>query len=243
VRRAGSAVAAGLAALVVAGCGGGGAATTAAASSARATGTGAGTGTAAVRTASTSSMSTIQLTAPSDTSTSSSAPARTTSTSATPASTSAPSGGAGLAAGFGLSSPAFSSGGAIPSQYTCDGQDISPPLQWSGVPAGTKELVLVIRDPDASTADFVHWAVAGIAPSATGFPAGGVGGQVIPGRNSFGSLGYRGPCPPTGGTPHHYVFTLSALASASGLRPGFSADEIQSQALGIATLTATYARR
>jgi Raf kinase inhibitor-like YbhB/YbcL family protein len=116
-------------------------------------------------------------------------------------------------------------------------------LQWSGVPAGTKELVLVIRDPDASTSDFVHWAVAGIAPSATGFPAGGVGGQIIPGRNSIGSLGYRGPCPPTGDKPHHYVFTLSALATPSGLHAGFSADQLQSQALGIATLTGTYARR
>jgi Raf kinase inhibitor-like YbhB/YbcL family protein len=103
--------------------------------------------------------------------------------------------------------------------------------------------VLVVRDPDAPGGGFVHWAVAGINPATTSFPAGGVSGQITPGRNSFGSLGYRGPCPPTGASAHHYVFTLSALASASGLRTGFSPDQLQTQALGIATLTGTYARR
>jgi Raf kinase inhibitor-like YbhB/YbcL family protein len=110
------------------------------------------------------------------------------------------------------------------------------------VPKGAKELVLVMRDPDAPGGDFIHWAVAGIPPATTGFPAGGVPGLVAPGQNSFGSLGYRGPCPPKGNA-HHYVITLSALAAPSGLKPGFTADQLHTQALGIATLIGTYARR
>ncbi len=127
--------------------------------------------------------------------------------------------------------------------YTCDGRQTSLPLRWTGVPHGATELVLVMRDPDAPGGPFVHWALAGITPATTGFPAGGVSGQVIPGRNSTGSLGYTGPCPPAGSPAHHYVLTLSALAAPSGLKPGFSPDQLQAQALGIATLIGTYARR
>jgi Raf kinase inhibitor-like YbhB/YbcL family protein len=218
------------AALLVAGCGNGGGAATTSSIQTHAP--------AAARTTPTtasSAPSTIALTsAPSST---------TTTTSASPATTPSPSGGAGLTgSGFALSSPAFAAGGSIPSQYTCDGEDVSPPLQWSGVPAGTKELVLVIRDPGAARGTFVHWALAGIRPSTTGFPAGGVVGQVVPGRNSFGKLGYGGPCPPAGDQPHHYVFTLSALANPSGLSSGFSAEQLNGQALGTATLVGTYGR-
>jgi Raf kinase inhibitor-like YbhB/YbcL family protein len=143
-----------------------------------------------------------------------------------------------LANGFHLSSPAFRSGGAIPSSYTCDGHDTSLPLRWTGVPPATTELVLVMRDPDAPGGSFVHWAVAGIPPSATSVPSSG----VTLGRNSFGSLGYRGPCPPRGARPHHYVLTLDALATPSGLHAGFNPDQLQSRTLAIATLIGTYAR-
>ncbi len=149
---------------------------------------------------------------------------------------------ASLARGFRLTSSAFAAGGQFPSNYTCDGSDLSPPLQISGVPPGTKELVLVMRDPDAPTGNFVHWALAGIPASTTSLPSGGVPGLVTPGRNSFGTLGYRGPCPPTGAKAHHYVLTLSALPAPSGLGSGFSADQLQSAAIGIATLIGTYAR-
>jgi Raf kinase inhibitor-like YbhB/YbcL family protein len=165
---------------------------------------------------------------------SSSSTSRSTVTTAPTASTSAIT----LAAGFHLSSAGFHPNGPIPRVYTCDGRDAPLPLQWTGVPADTKELVLVMRDPDAPAGPFVHWAVAGIAPSATTVPAHG----AILGRNSFGSLGYRGPCPPAGARPHHYVLTLSALATPSGLHPGFNPDQLQSRALGIATLIGTYAR-
>jgi Raf kinase inhibitor-like YbhB/YbcL family protein len=162
----------------------------------------------------------------------------TSAASSTAVSTSSTPAPAHLAAGFHMTSPAFRAGHAIPRAYTCDGPDTQLPLHWTGVPAGAKELVLVMRDPDAPGGPFVHWALAGIPPSATGVPAGG----VIPGRNSFGSLSYRGPCPPPGDKPHHYVLTLNALATPSGLHAGFNPDELRSRTLAIATLIGTYAR-
>ena len=133
--------------------------------------------------------------------------------------------------------------GAIPARYTCDGAGISLPLRFSGVPRATRELVLIMRDPDAPSGNFVHWALAGIPPRTTALQAGGVPGQIIPGRNSFGGLGYRGPCPPHGSHAHHYVITLNALAGRSDLKPGFSADQLQTAAIGVATLVGTYRRR
>jgi Raf kinase inhibitor-like YbhB/YbcL family protein len=165
---------------------------------------------------------------------SSSSPSSSTVTSAATTSSSAIT----LAAGFHLSSSGFRPSAPIPRVYTCDGRDTPLPLHWTGVPAGAKELVLVMRDPDAPAGPFVHWAVAGIPPSATSVPARG----VTLGRNSFGSLGYRGPCPPAGSKAHHYVLTLSALATPSGFHAGFNPDELQSRALGIASLIGTYAR-
>ncbi len=101
----------------------------------------------------------------------------------------------------------------------------------------------MMRDPDAPSGNFVHWALAGIDPTTVGSQAGGVPGFVAPGRNSFGTLGYRGPCPPSGDKPHHYVLTLSALSARSGLKAGFSTDELRTNAVAIATLIGTYARR
>jgi Raf kinase inhibitor-like YbhB/YbcL family protein len=137
-----------------------------------------------------------------------------------------------------ITSQAFKDNGVIPRQYTCDSTDSQVPLRWSGVPSGTRELVLVIRDPDAKRGPFVHWAVAGIPPTASEIPE-----SAIEGRNSFGSLGYRGPCPPKGDRPHHYVITLDALRTPSGLKTGFSADQLRTPTSAIATLTGTYARR
>jgi Raf kinase inhibitor-like YbhB/YbcL family protein len=151
--------------------------------------------------------------------------------------------GARLASGFRLTSPAFRPGGAIPRAFTCDGRDVSLPLRYSGVPRAARELVLVMRDPDAPSGNFVHWAVAGIQPSTRAFQAAGVPGLIVPGRNSYGTLGYRGPCPPRGTKAHHYVLTLIALSGRSGLRNGFNPDQLRVSALAIATLVGTYARR
>jgi Raf kinase inhibitor-like YbhB/YbcL family protein len=113
------------------------------------------------------------------------------------------------------------------------------------LPAGTKELVVAMVDPDAPGGDFIHWAVAHVTPAggATSLAGGAHPGGAVLGRNSFGSVGYRGPCPPAG-PPHHYHITVYALGQPSGLTPGFDAGAVSSlPALGQGTLIGIYARR
>jgi Raf kinase inhibitor-like YbhB/YbcL family protein len=125
-----------------------------------------------------------------------------------------------------ITSPAFSPDGPIPRAHTCDGADQSPPLAWSGVPEGARQLALIVDDPDAPGRTFVHWVVYGLPPSATGLPAGiprdGTLTRPAPamqGMNDFRHTGWNGPCPPPG-APHRYVFTLYALDSEMKLSPG-----------------------
>ena len=112
-----------------------------------------------------------------------------------------------------VSSPAFAEGSPIPQRFTCDGDDLSPPLGWSGVPAGTAEVALVVDDPDAPRGTYVHWIVIGLGPATTKLAEATVppGGRQV--RNSAGKAAYSGPCPP-GGPPHHYRFTIYALQRA-----------------------------
>lgn len=143
-----------------------------------------------------------------------------------------------------VTSPAFQRGMPVPRVYTCDGKDESPPLRASGLPAATKELVVVMRDPDAPGGDFIHWATARLAPTnrSLSLPAGAEPPGAVLGRNSFGSLGYRGPCPPAG-PAHHYQITVYALGQPSGLKQGFSAGEVGVlPILGQGTLPGTYGR-
>jgi Raf kinase inhibitor-like YbhB/YbcL family protein len=112
-----------------------------------------------------------------------------------------------------LTSPAFSEGGLIPKQYTCDGADKSPPLEWSGVPTSARALALVCEDPDAPVGTFSHWVIHDLPPESTKLDE-GVISETGPlaghqGKNDFGRVGYGGPCPP-GGT-HRYIFRLYAL--------------------------------
>ena len=109
-----------------------------------------------------------------------------------------------------LTSPAFSEGDTLDVRFTCDGEDLSPPLAWSDVPEGTSELRLSVTDPDAPSGTFTHWLVTGIDPAAAGVGQGAVppGGTEQP--NSFGDAAYGGPCPPKG-APHRYVFTIESL--------------------------------
>lgn len=98
----------------------------------------------------------------------------------------------------------------IPSQYTCDGRDVSPGISWGDLPAGTKTLALTVIDPDAPMGDFIHWLVYDIPPQAGSIPKGGPlpnGTKEV--RNDFGKNSYGGPCPPSG--THRYFFKLYAL--------------------------------
>ena len=117
-----------------------------------------------------------------------------------------------------FSSTAFAPNGSIPSKYTCEGADISPPLEWSGMPAGTKSLALIVDDPDAPDPrapkrTWVHWILYHLPPSASGLPE-GVKKTALPpgtkeGLNDWKRTGYGGPCPPIG--RHRYFFKLFAL--------------------------------
>jgi len=113
-----------------------------------------------------------------------------------------------LLAAFALTSPSFRDGGTIPRVYTCDGRNVSPPLRWTAPPRGTRSLALTVTDPDAPGGPFVHWRATGIAPTAGSLAQ----GRHFPHeqRNTFGTRGYSGPCPPPG-PAHHYVFVLRAL--------------------------------
>ena len=108
-----------------------------------------------------------------------------------------------------ISSPAFAEGEPIPALYTCEGSDISPPLQWSGVPAGASSLALVCDDPDAPMGTWVHWVVYDIPADVQSIEEGQLplGGKC--GRNDWMRSDYGGPCPPVG--RHRYVHTLYAL--------------------------------
>jgi hypothetical protein len=108
-----------------------------------------------------------------------------------------------------LTSNAFQNGQPIPAQFTCDGADQTPLLNWSEPPAGTKSFALVIDDPDAPSGTFRHWGVYDIPASARAIGGGQrIGNEV---NNDFGKPGYGGPCPPKGHGPHHYHFKLFAL--------------------------------
>jgi Raf kinase inhibitor-like YbhB/YbcL family protein len=113
-----------------------------------------------------------------------------------------------------IKSPAFKEGALIPARFTCDDKDISPALEWSQVPAGTRTLALICDDPDAPMGTYVHWVIFNIPASEANFkenvpPKEKLNNSARQGRNDFGKTGYGGPCPP-GGT-HRYYFKLYAI--------------------------------
>ena len=120
-----------------------------------------------------------------------------------------------LSHGMTLSSSAFQAGAAIPKRHSCDGGDVSPPLSWSGAPAGTRSFAVVVDDPDAS--GFTHWLLLNLPASTTSLAEGlksvALPAGAVEGSNDFGSIGYRGPCPPSG--THRYSHRLYALDVAS----------------------------
>ena len=142
-----------------------------------------------------------------------------------------------------VTSPAFSDGVGIPSRHTCDGDDISPPLAWSGAPDEAAAYAVIVDDPDAR--GWVHWLAADIPADRSGLEEGASGSAAgTEGRNDFRRNGYGGPCPPSG--THRYAFEVFALSEPLGLATGFSADELRSamegKVLASGRLTGTYQR-
>ncbi len=152
--------------------------------------------------------------------------------------------------GFELKSAAFAAGGDIPKKHTCDGPDVSPALEWTTPPAGTKALALVCEDPDAPAGLWVHWVVWGIPPATTALPEGMKRDGTLSdgsrqGRNDFGKLGHNGPCPPPG-KAHRYYFKLYALDGVPQLDPGATRaqllDAMRGHIIGEAELMGRYGR-
>ena len=108
-----------------------------------------------------------------------------------------------------ITSPAFENDRSIPVKYTCDGEDINPPLEISGVPEQAQSLVLIIDDTDAPLGSFIHWLVFNINPAISQIEENMIPAGAIEGKTSFGGHAYGGPCPPSGA--HHYHFKLFAL--------------------------------
>jgi Raf kinase inhibitor-like YbhB/YbcL family protein len=136
---------------------------------------------------------------------------------------------------FWVRSASFSDGGAIPSDHTCDGADLSPQLQWQSAPAGTKSFAIVVDDPDAP-ADFTHWLVYNISPGVRDLPQNAsthaaAHQGAAEGTNDFGRSGYGGPCPPRG-NPHHYVFRVYALDLLLDLPPGVTRKQLDAAMSG-----------
>ena len=150
---------------------------------------------------------------------------------------------------FELTSTAFVPGKAIPRKYTCDGEDISPPLAWSDPPAGTQSFALICDDPDAPGGTWDHWILYDLSPASRGLPAAVFGDSDLPGggqhgQNSWKRLDYGGPCPPHG--THRYFFKLYALDSRLDLPGGTTKVQLlvalEGHILAEAELMGTYKR-
>ena len=155
---------------------------------------------------------------------------------------------------FKLISPAFGQNGSIPSQYTCEGDDISPPLSWSDVPLGTRSLALIMDDPDAPDPAkpqrvYVHWVVYNISPMTLKLPLNAarplLPGNAQHGTNDWGKQTYGGPCPPIG--RHRYFFKLYALdAKLQGLKTPTKAEleqAMEGHLVSYVELVGTYEKR
>ena len=153
---------------------------------------------------------------------------------------------------FTLVSSAFTNGSAIPARFTCDGEDRSPALSWSGAPAGAASFALIVEDPDAPGGTFIHWVLYDLPANTMSLPEGVPKDAMLPqignalqGRTSFKALGYGGPCPPKG-PPHRYYFRVYALNAKLGLESGASRDQVltamKGHELGRAELMGTYSR-
>jgi len=149
-----------------------------------------------------------------------------------------------------LTSPVFQEGKTIPRQFTADGADQSPPLNWNDPPPGTRSFALICDDPDAPRGTFTHWVLLNVPANSSelkpGVSSASVGGGgAIEGKNDFGKSGYGGPSPPPG-KPHRYFFKLYALNGLLELKSGVSKSDVltamKGRVLGEAQLMGTYGR-
>lgn len=131
-----------------------------------------------------------------------------------------------------ITSTAFNNGEIIPAKYTCDGDDISPPLAWSGIPPATKSIALICDDPDATNGTWTHWVLYNIPPTSSALPENvhtfPSGTKV--GVNSWPRKSYGGPCPPSG--VHRYFFKLFALDTTLNLHDKITSDQLQAAMVG-----------
>lgn len=137
---------------------------------------------------------------------------------------------------FKLSTTAFEPGGMIPKQFTCDGPDLSPALEWSGAPANTRSFSLIMDDPDAPVGTWVHWVVYDLPADTKQLGEGAPKDEQLlngarQGRNDFRRIGYGGPCPPPG-PAHRYFFKLYALDAQLNLKAGASKAEVEKAMAG-----------
>jgi Raf kinase inhibitor-like YbhB/YbcL family protein len=150
-----------------------------------------------------------------------------------------------------LSTPAFRDGEPVPPKHTCEGEDLSPSLTWTGVPVDTRGFALICDDPDAPRGTWVHWLIWDLPSDAVELGEGVPPNPELPsgarqGLNDSGEIGYGGPCPPPG-KPHRYFFRLFALDSKLNLPPGAGRSELEQamegHVLGEGTVMGTYERR
>ncbi|MHC4594049.1 MAG: YbhB/YbcL family Raf kinase inhibitor-like protein [Planctomycetota bacterium] len=149
-----------------------------------------------------------------------------------------------------ITSSAFAEGGLIPAKYTCDGADVSPPLQWDAVPEGTKNIALICDDPDAPMGTWVHWVIFGLPAETKELAENIAPDRTLPsgakqGTSDFGRIGYGGPCPPSG--THRYFFKIYALDAEVGLEAGAGKRQLlgamEGHILGQGQLIGKYKRR
>jgi Raf kinase inhibitor-like YbhB/YbcL family protein len=150
-----------------------------------------------------------------------------------------------------MTSAAFADGQPIPAKYTCDGKDISPPLQWTNAPANTKSFALIADDPDAPVGTWVHWVAYDLPAGTRALPENvaktqNITGNAKQGMNDFRRPGYGGPCPPPG-KPHRYFFKIYALDTVLGLQPGATEKDLhkamEGHVLAEGQLMGTYQRK
>jgi Raf kinase inhibitor-like YbhB/YbcL family protein len=140
---------------------------------------------------------------------------------------------------FTVTSPAFANGQPVPKQFTCDGNDVPPPITVDKPPKGTRSFAVIVDDPDAPNGTFTHWLTYDIPADENALRASA--GKTL--KNDFGRKGYRGPCPPSGHGAHRYYFTVYAVDVSSLDVPGDSRDDLEAALKGHTLGTARFIGR